>query len=375
MRALRLWLPTLVALNCATALAWPIADPALARSPLSWKIEHVDGNPSHAQELALHGLGISCAQQGYFCAAVDNLGRVLWSSNVTAAKSRWRLKSVDYNPSFGSTGIDSVSCPSSSLCVAVDNDGNVLRSLNPATNSPTWGLQHVDRSYNVIYGVSCVETLLCVAVDNQGDVLSSTDLQAPNPSWSFEDVDQANLIAGVSCPSTSLCVAVDSEGNMLISSDPTAPTPAWSITLADNRAGFASISCPSISLCVAGDTNGDVAVSTDPSSSAPTWKLLNIDGTSRQRFGLKNLTVACAPLGAICVAGDFAGRMMVSTNPAAATPHWSVTTVDRRGGSTRSITGLSCTSASLCVAGDSAGNVLIGRPSSRANARRTAPRR
>ena len=98
---------------------------------------------------------------------MDNLGRVLWTNDVTAAKPRWRLERVDYNPSYGSIGIDDVSCPSSALCVAVDDDGDVLRSLDPATTAPMWGLQHVDRDCNIDMA-SRLKAHLCVAVDNQG---------------------------------------------------------------------------------------------------------------------------------------------------------------------------------------------------------------
>ena len=193
-------------------------------------------------------------------------------------------------------------------------------------------------------------------------MLSATDLTAPSPIWNFQDVDQANLIAGVSCPSSAPVRGGGQRGGYADLNRPYGTHTSWNITLVDERAGFASVSCPSSTLCVAGDTNGDVEVSTDPSSSTPVWKLVAVDRASRQRFSLDNLTVACTPSATMCAAGDFAGRMMVSTDPAAAEPDWSVKTVDRAAGQPRSITSLSCPSVSLCVAGDSAGNILIGRP-------------
>ena len=361
MRGMRWWGCALVGLICALTPLVARPSAALGRSTLTWRRTHVDGKATRARELALRSLVPSCVPGGTLCLVVDNLGDAMWSSDITAPKPRWRLGNVDHSPSNGSLGLNSVSCPSSSLCVAVDDDGDVLSSMAPWAKRPSWRSQQVDDRDTVIYGIYCQSTSLCVAVDNLGNILSSTDPTAARAEWSFQNADGTGLIADVSCPSASLCVAVDSEGDTLISSDPTAAMPTWTIVLVDQRAGFASIDCPSVSLCVAGDTKGNVEISTDPSAPEPTWKLANIDGISTKRFGLENLSVGCAPAGTLCVAGDFAGRVMTTTDPSAPRPTWSVASVDGKGNAANAINGVSCPSASLCVLGDSAGNVLIGR--------------
>jgi hypothetical protein len=206
-----------------------------------------------------------------------------------------------------------------------------------------------------------VGTALCIAVDNQGNMLTSSTVTAPTPAWRFSNVDETNLIASISCPALELCVAVDSLGNTLISTDPAAQVPTWTIALRDQLAGFASVSCPSTTLCAAGDTKGNVAISTDPSTGSPTWKLTNVDGVSTRRFGSKSLTIGCAQGGGLCAAGDFAGRVVVTTDVTAPKPRWKLQVIDGKGSKARAITGMSCPTTSTCVAVDDAGNVLVGR--------------
>jgi hypothetical protein len=245
-----------------------------------------------------------------------------------------------------------VSCTSTSLCVAVESLGDVLTSTNLTAEPPTWTVTHVDGA-NTINGVSCVSTSLCVAVDHAGNVLTSTDPTDEHPVWTVKNVDPAGSINGVSCVSTSLCVAVDHAGNVLTSTTPTEPSSIWTIANVDKnphtQSGdntIYSVSCPSVSLCVAVDSAGNVVSSTNPNAASPIWTVRSVEGNVI--YG-----VSCASV-SLCVAVDAGGNVVDSTDPNAESPTWNVTYhVD-----IHQLYGVSCVSSSTCIAVDSAGNIV-----------------
>jgi hypothetical protein len=103
--------------------------------------------------------------------------------------------------------------------------------------------------------------------------------------------------------------------------------------------GLNGVSCPSSGLCVAVDWAGDVVTSTNPTAATPTWTVTSVDGSNELRG------VSC-PSSGLCVAVDNAGDVVTSTNPTAATPTWTVTSVGY------ALAGVSCPSSGLCVAVD-----------------------
>ena len=121
-------------------------------------------------------------------------------------------------------------------------------------------------------------------------------------------------------------------------------------TAIDQSNYLASLSCPSASLCVAVDIVGNVLVSHDPAAATPNWSApANVDGTNGI-FG-----ISC-PSTSLCVAVDSAGNVLVSHDPTAAAPTWSAP-ADVDG--TNTLEGISCPSSSLCAVVDAAGNVLV----------------
>jgi hypothetical protein len=134
-----------------------------------------------------------------------------------------------------------------------------------------------------------------------------------------------------------------------------APAPAraasplhWSEPVSVDHSGFSpsAISCPSESLCVAVDVGGNVLTSTDPSAAVPSWTPTTIDP------GQELTSVSCASR-TLCVAVDGKGDAFASTDPAGES--WtSAGDVDAG----RRLTGVACPSTSLCVAVDEGGNVL-----------------
>jgi Divergent InlB B-repeat domain len=69
----------------------------------------------------------------------------------------------------------------------------------------------------------------------------------------------------------------------------------------------------------------------------------------------RSLTGMSCPSASLCVATDDAGNVVTSTDPAGGAETWTVTNID----GTQAIEGLSCASVSLCVAIDESGNALV----------------
>jgi hypothetical protein len=80
----------------------------------------------------------------------------------------------------------------------------------------------------------------------------------------------------------------------------------------------------------------------------------------RSASGDGYLTAVSRPTSSMCLAVDPSGRAVVSTNPTAASPTWSVPT---RIDGTAFLSGVSCPSTSLCVAVDDVGSAVIGHGS------------
>ena len=127
--------------------------------------------------------------------------------------------------------------------------------------------------------------------------------------------------------------------------------PRWSWTRSPRRAmrSSTSVSCASPSLCVAVDYAGNVVTSSDPAGGAAAWSV-----RPRQRPPTKS-SPCRAWRRRLCVAGNAAGNVLTSTDPTGGAPAWTLTSVDPKG---RGIHGVSCPTASLCVAVDYQGSVL-----------------
>lgn len=125
---------------------------------------------------------------------------------------------------------------------------------------------------------------------------------------------------------------------------------SWSEPLLVDRAaalapfplGLQGVSCPSVTLCVAVDFLGNVVTSTDPGADRG-WTVARLRGAP-------DLTSVACPSVSLCVAVDGFGSVLSSTNPAGGPRAWRSAVVNARG--LGSLTGVSCPSVSLCVATD-----------------------
>jgi hypothetical protein len=303
--------------------------------------------------------GISCSSNS-LCVAVGSRGRVVTSTNPTAATPTWIGASIDGSDAGGF--MSAVSCASTALCVAIDLNGRPLASTNPTAVTPSWSAPaYIGEGLGIIESISCPSTSLCVAVDNHGHALTSTNPAAAAPTWRISTIDSVSpppygLTSGVSCPSTSLCVAVDDLGRAVISTDPAAATPTWTVPVAVDTTGLLAISCPSTSLCVAVDGAGRAVISTDPSAATPTW-------SAPVAINNSPLTGISCPSTSLCVAITRAGKPVISTDPASATSTWSGgTTGTGYEGFAEVPARISCASTSLCVITQGGGAVISTDP-------------
>ena len=301
----------------------------------SWNTAHVDA----ANRL----LGVSCASAS-LCVAVDGAGNVLSSTDPTGGASAWSMTNID-----GARSLSGVACPSAVLCVAVDDAGTALSSTDPTGGGSTWSTANIDGA-TALSAVSCASSALCVGVDQAGDALSTNNPAGGAGAWRAANIDGANPLSGVSCAESGLCIAVDNSASVLSTSDPTGGAAAWSAAYIDFSATDApsGMSCPSVSLCVGVDRSGNVVTSRHPRSWPLAWRVANVDGHNALRG------VSC-PSERLCVAVDAVGNVITSANPTGGPSAW---TVERIGSRFDGLASLSCPLVALCVAVDGGGNVL-----------------
>ncbi len=271
-----------------------------------------------------------------------------------------------------------IACSSASLCIAADDSGNVVTSTDPAGGATAWNVAHVDSNQGCgpdacsFQAISCPSTSFCAAVDDAGYVFTSTDPTAGAAGWSSAQINRPNDLTAISCPSVSVCVAVNYNGEAIASTNPTAGAGAWHATTIDS--GFCTgpglchgignvgerqldaISCPSVSLCVAGDWDGDVITSTDPAGGSNPWSIAYADNNSTGALTGGSIQVAITdvscPSVSLCVGNDGTGGLITSQNPTGGASAWKLTRAAPVAGGPGGggFWSLSCPSASLCGA-------------------------
>jgi hypothetical protein len=297
-------------------------------------------------------------------AAASTLGPMQWGSAVRVDRSA--------NPNL--QPVPGIACPSVSLCVVSDGAGNVSVSHNPAGGSRAWAVAHIDS--NALETLMCPSKSLCVGLDTASDVVTSTHPAGAASAWSISPIPgwaPGNGYAGLSCPSVSLCVGwLSTRGDVIVSTDPADGPGAWHVEHIDSSsvpcggnhpmpptdcAGeITAMSCPLTSLCVAVDSNGYAVVSTDPRGGASTWSTQNIDPESNLQKQYDPLQQVSCPSVSLCVAADWVGNLVTSTDPSDGASAWNLVPVEPN--HYGFLTDLSCPSARLCLGGDYAGRVL-----------------
>ncbi len=319
------------------------ADTASAFEVLSWSAPVQIDNQAVPSGTIL--AGISCPSTS-FCAAVDNSGNVLTSTNPTGGASAWTKSNVDAGGGPGK----GVFCLSASFCVVVDG-GDVVTSTNPTGGSAAWTVATIaPQNENIaLAGIACASASLCVAGDSRGNLVASTNPTGGASQWhNVARGGEASYARSIACPSASLCVAADASFGVFRSSIEPATSETWASTEGIDG-GTAAVSCPSVSLCV-GVGLGRAAVASNPAGGTAAWHTSLVD------FG--EMTSVSCPSASQCDAVDNVGNVVEMDEPLGETIGSSGHDID---GST-SLTGVSCPSEALCLAVDSKGNLLMGTP-------------
>jgi hypothetical protein len=305
---------------------------------------------------------------------------LLLAAFAPAADAGWKTQSLEFVPRYPGDAEPgaflAISCPSASLCVAGGEYERIATSSNPTGGAAAWkvfrGPEGSDYSGpppppgappNVqtphIKGVACPSPGLCVAVSANGDVYTSRSPLGGAAAWARTDVDGDEYdthLEAVSCPTSSFCLAVSggakshanprTSGKVLFSHDPTGGAAAWHVIQLDPEYDLRGLSCATPSLCLAVGRDGLMLVSTDPDGGPSAWRPLGAPGGPGHLQG-----VDC--VSGLCAAGNTGGNILTNPDPASGGA-W----LERSGGASVGITGISCPAANRCLAVDNNGDVI-----------------
>jgi hypothetical protein len=249
----------------------------------------------------------------------------------------------------------SLQCPAADFCAGVGDQvwdsGNQLVlvvSTSPGAGPASWREDVLDQN---LVQLSCPSAGFCAAVTDEGTLATSVD--PPGGSKDWHSTTLGTTLGVVDCPSASFCIGLGHGGRIWTSTDPTGGAGAWSpsgapqltIPAGGGEAGGARLSCAGPSLCVAASTiPGEVLVSTDPAAATP-WSPVNVTGLASIDSPEVD-SVTCEAGTQLCLAGTTTGEIASSTDPAGGAGSWTRVDADNH-----AIHTLSC-SASTCIAAD-----------------------
>jgi hypothetical protein len=262
--------------------------------------------------------------------------------------------------------------------------------MSPAAQHPEWEAHEAVSSSPFaqkapINSVSCANRHLCIATNDSGldsslaisdDPLASgsrawTQIAAPGPGSSVKLPDSL----AVSCPSTTLCIGSNTAGSVESFNTPGAkvgPWPAAQVDSTDLQCDgpdgssescppyLSALDCPSTRLCIAVDFTGQVLSSTDPRNVSTGWKpTAQLTRYARAPFTVGDFfqvySYSSCPTTRFCaVVFDPTGQVFTSTDPTGPSEVWHATSIDDK-----NVQAISCASTKLCVAVDSLGHAIM----------------
>jgi hypothetical protein len=226
------------------------------------------GGPSTWTKLQIPGVpfiaNVSCPSTT-LCVAAAGGGNLLVSTDPTGGPSAWSVDAVD-----GTVDLTAVSCPTTSDCFAAAGyRGDVISSSNPTGGASAWTVRHLGLSG--LQQISCPSSSLCVGAPSglpDGVVVSTDPAAGP---WTT--TNSSFRASDVSCASISLCVAINGSG-VSVSTDPSSSQ--W--TTYGLGESPLSVSCPTTSFCAIGTVGAGYAFTTsDPTGGAAAWKRVLAD--------------------------------------------------------------------------------------------------
>jgi uncharacterized repeat protein (TIGR02543 family) len=291
----------------------------------AWSAGSVDYGKSGAVHLFDVIGGIACASSS-LCAGADEGGNVIASTQPTVLTyANWSEPNLTGSPLFGVT---CASGASGSLCATVGGN-DIFTSTNP-TSGPSWA--DTTLATSGLASISCPTTSFCVAGDSGADFFWSTNPTGGAGTWQKTTGVAAKQ---VSCPTPSFCAAVNGADDVLTSTNPTGGSGAWTDTSGVDGTGLlAAISCTSASFCVAVDTAGNAFTSTNPTDASPTWTEQSLSEAN----GVFGISCSAASGAILCVVASGKGELVVGTS-GALSHNLSVTV---HGSGTVSGSGISC---------------------------------
>ena len=329
------------------------------------------------------------------------------STDPSAGARSWHSGNVLSPDGFDT--LEGLTCPSATQCVATTQDGAVVTSPDPAGGAPSYtASQPIDEDGFDALEIACPTATTCVSADSVPGVATITLGTTPNETVA-SNLAGSTAIQDIACPTSALCLTVDGNGTILHSAHPAASASTWAAVASpvtaqggltavscptdrfciavgyadtvettstpgatatwkythlpfryyDNASGetdddLTAVSCPSVHLCVAGNDAAGVMVTTQPAGGASRWRLRQVGAARGDLFD----AVSC-PDRSLCVAGDAQfGQIAVSTHPARAARDWTSSQISP-GGDPAGITSLSCPTARFCLAADTAGAVDV----------------
>ncbi|HSC20483.1 MAG TPA: hypothetical protein VLC07_02030 [Solirubrobacterales bacterium] len=94
--------------------------------------------------------------------------------------------------------ITDVDCPSTALCAAVDNNGDVLTSTDPTGGAGAWTFTNLapfpgidETAANAMFGVSCDSATLCAIAGSEGRIYTSSEPFSSRPPSPSSDGNQS----------------------------------------------------------------------------------------------------------------------------------------------------------------------------------------
>jgi hypothetical protein len=289
------------------------------------------------------------------------------------AAATWESRQVVIGEKEGDS-LFGVSCPTVSTCVAVGNRGTIVTSDNASGGTMAWRNEAVkpgpyvgtapgeaDRtSPGTFDAVSCPTAGMCAAVTYAGDFYASADPEGGASTWRATDLDGNGAdthLTSVSCPSPTFCVAVaaggagtadaDGGGQIVALSNPLSASISSAKAQLDESLDLQAAFCPSLAFCIAVANQGRIVVSSNPTAATPIWREIGTPG------GPGDLEAVNCPDASLCLVGNASGNLLSSTNANAGTPGWDAVNA----GSSVPITGISCPTVSRCAAVDNNGDV------------------
>lgn len=300
---------------------------------------------------------------------------LLVADSPALAVATWESRQVEVGAREGDS-LFGVSCPTASLCVAVGNRGSIVTSGSPNGGAGAWRSETVtpgphvgtatgepDRtSPGTFESVSCPTAGMCAAVTYAGDFYATGDPAGGASMWRAADLDGDGADAhlkGVSCPTPTFCVAVaaggsgaldaNGGGKIIAIRDPLSASISPVQVQLDESLDLQAVSCAGIEFCIAVANQGRIVISTNPGAATPGWKEIGTPG------GPGDLEAVECPAMSLCLAGNARGNVLSSTDAIPEHPHWR----EINTGPSVPITGISCPTVSRCAAVDNNGDVSV----------------